>query len=112
MTVNLGGRFRKNAGIRTTAIGLGILAFQFDFVFERTRTQFARVHDMLVAGVTFLAAASGAVESRFTDKKNEAVNRQQKLLALEVSFGKDWTAASPDKKDEVQEIYIRNLLVI
>jgi hypothetical protein len=67
---------------------------------------------ILVAAVTFLATVSGAVESRFTDKKNEAVNRQQKLLALEVSFGKDWPAAPEDKKDEVQETYIRNLLVI
>jgi hypothetical protein len=69
------------------------------------------IYLMLVAGMTFLATVSGAIESRFTDKKNEAVNRQQKLLSLEVSFGKDWTAASPDKKDEVQETYIRNLLV-
>lgn len=70
------------------------------------------IYLMIVAGLTFLATVSGAIESRFTEKKNEAVNRQQKLLALEASFSKDWTAAVPDKKDEVQTTYIRNLLVI
>jgi len=70
------------------------------------------IYLMIVAGLTFLATVSGAIESRFTEKKNGAVNRQQKLLSLEASFSKDWTAAAPDKKDEVEATYIRNLLVI
>ena len=67
------------------------------------------IYLIIVAVLTFLATVSGAIESRLTEKKNEAVNRQQKLLALDVSFGKDWLAAPTDKKDETEATYIRNL---
>ncbi len=65
---------------------------------------------MTVAVLTFIATITGAVESRLSDKKNIAVNTQQKLLTFNVDFEKEWANAKDADKPGVEDKYINNLI--
>lgn len=65
---------------------------------------------MTVAFLTFIATITGAIESRLSNKKNIAVNTQQKRLTLNADFEKEWANAKDVDKPGVEDKYINNLI--